>query len=224
MGTKIYNISPGGNTVITGEQVILDGVPQFTGNNVIPPNPQLATTKPHKTIILNSTTPGSWASGDDFEITNLVTNNTLNANWLGFNYTTFVDPMAVSGIQLINLSLGFGNVVIDGTGPGGVLGLPLFTGLNTLTLKGSNGGFLTFGSESNPLQVMLSNIVAQNAIVTGSGIEVNIDPSVFNAATPVNFSFMKVGNAGTHQYRIRRLHSRRQGSVWRWIFRRGNDR
>ena len=167
MGTKIYNISPGGNTVVTGEQVILDGVPQFSGNNVIPPNPQLATTKPHKTIILNSVAPGSWASGDDFEITNKVTNNTLNANWLGFTGTTFVDPMAVSGIQLINLALGFGDVVIDGIGPGGVLGLPLFTGLNTLTLKGSNGGFLTFGSESNPLQVMLSNIVAQNAASDG---------------------------------------------------------
>ena len=28
----------------------------------------------------------------------------------------------------------------------------------------------------------------------------NIAPSVFNAATPVNFSFTTVGNAGTHQY------------------------
>jgi len=64
MGTKIYNISPGGNTIVTGEQVILDGIPQFTGNNVIPPNPQLATTKPHKTVIINSVAPGSWASGD----------------------------------------------------------------------------------------------------------------------------------------------------------------
>ena len=47
---------------------------------------------------------------------------------------------------------------------------------------------------------MLSNINVKNAQVTGSGIEVNIAASVFNAATPVNFSFTgPVGNAGTHQ-------------------------
>ena len=55
MATKTYVITPGGNTVVTGQQVILDGIPQFTGNNVIPPNPQLATTGKHKTIILNGT-------------------------------------------------------------------------------------------------------------------------------------------------------------------------
>ena len=45
------------------------------------------------------------------------------------------------------------DVTVDGAGPGFVLGLPLFTGLNTLTLKSSQGGFLTFGSEGSPLQV-----------------------------------------------------------------------
>ena len=46
---------------------------------------------------------------------------------------------------------------------------------------------------------MLSNIVAMNAPIKGSGIEVNIAASVFNPATPVNFTFSNVGGAGTHQ-------------------------
>ena len=70
MPTKTYVITPGGNTVVTGQQVILDGIPQFTGNNVIPPNPQLATTGKHKTIILNGTIPGlvaEWGRFRDHE-------------------------------------------------------------------------------------------------------------------------------------------------------------
>jgi hypothetical protein len=191
--TKTYVISPGGNTIVTGQQLVLDGVAQTHTDG----SAKLVPTGKHKTIIINSASTDSWASGDDFEINNLATNNTLNAT-LGFNFFSphEINPAAFSGIQLVNITLGEFDTTVDGGG--GSNGLPLFSGIQTLTLKSSAGGFLTFGTQSAPLTVPLSNIVAQNATQEGSGIEVNIAASVFNAATPVNFSFSGVGSAGTH--------------------------
>ena len=192
--TKTYFISPNGNTIVTGQDLILDGTQQFHTDGTA----KVVPTGKHKTIIINSVSPGSWASGDDFEITNLATNNTLNASFVGLGFTE-VNPASFSGIQLVNLQLGEGNVVVDG-GFGGN-SLPLFNGITTLTLKASSGGFLTFGASSAPLEVLLTNIKAQNATATGSGIDVNLDPTLINPTTQaVTFSFSNVGNAGTHQF------------------------
>ena len=62
--TKTYVITPGGNTIVTGQQLILDGTPQTHSDG----SAKLVPTGKHKTIIINSATPGSWASGDDLNI------------------------------------------------------------------------------------------------------------------------------------------------------------
>jgi hypothetical protein len=187
--TKTYVITPGGNTIVTGQQLILDGTPQTHSDG----SAKLVPTGKHKTIIINSATPGSWASGDDFEITNLATNNTLNASFSGLDFTE-VNPAAFSGIQLVNLTLGEHNVVVDGGF--GTNGLPLFDGISTLTLKASAGGFLTFGSSSAPLEVLLTTVNAQSATATGSGISINVDPTLITTPVTVNFNFTNVGNSG----------------------------
>ena len=187
--TKTYFISPGGNTIVTGQDLILDGAQQFHTDGTA----KLVPTGKHKTIIINSVSPGSWASGDDFEITNLATNNTLNASFSGLDFTE-VNPAAFSGIQLVNLTLGEHDVVVDGGF--GTNGLPLFNGISTLTLKASAGGFLTFGSSSAPLEVLLTTVNAQSATASGAGISINVDPTLITTPVTVTFNFTNVGNSG----------------------------
>lgn len=197
--SKTFSISPGGNTVIQGQPVVLDG--KLTGGS--------ATGLKGINVFLNGITPGSWQSGDDFEFSPFVDTGamppnmvTLNASFVGTGIFGTVVDATVLGVADINLKLGARDVTIDGgsvTSFDGAV-LPDYSGLTTLTLQQSAGGFLTFGSFSNPLGVLLTNINAQAATATGSGIDVNIDPSVF-PTTPVtvNFKLNTVGNAGTHQ-------------------------
>jgi hypothetical protein len=195
MPSKIYVLTPGGNQVVTGQQVILDGVPQFTGNNVIPPNPQIATTGKHKQVILNGVIQNSWSSGDDFEITNLVTNNTLNASVSDSDIAA-----TVLGIQLVNLKVGTDDVTVEGgfvTPFGGGAPVANFNGLTTLSMLGSAGGELEFGSTTNPLEVLLTNIVAQAAQVPHSAIDVRIDASLFTSPVTVHFTLNNVGQSGS---------------------------
>ena len=191
--TKTYFISPGGNTIVTGQDLILDGAQQFHTDG----SAKLVPTGRHRTIIINSLSPGSWESGDDFEITNLATNNTLNASFIGTGFTEVI-AAAFSGIQLVNLSLGNNNVLVDGGF--GTNGLPLFDGISTLTLKSSAGGLLDFGTSFAPLEVLLTKINAQSATVTGSGIDVHVDPTLITSPVTLTFNLTNVGNAGTHQF------------------------
>jgi hypothetical protein len=69
--TKTYVLTTGFDQIVTGQELILNGVDQ--GKHV--------PTNKHKTIILNANNPGSYNDGDDIEITNLATNNTLNASY-----------------------------------------------------------------------------------------------------------------------------------------------
>ena len=158
-------------------------------------------------VFLNGITPGSWASGDDFEFNPFVDQISsapnmvvLNASFVGLGFTEV--NATTLGVSNINLKLGEGDVVIDG---GNVTAFdttvkPNFSGLQTLTLLQSAGGFLTFGSASNPLFVQLTTINAQAATAKGSGIDVNIDPSVFpTSPVAVKFNLNTVGNGpGTH--------------------------
>jgi hypothetical protein len=187
--TKTYVLTTGFDQIITGQELILGGVDQ--GKHV--------PTGKHKTIILNAGTPGSFNSGDDIEITNLATNNTLNASYVGLDFTE-VNPAAFSGIQLLNFTLGEHNVTIDGgTGSNG---LALFAGMTTLSLKSSAGGQLDFGGDApgTGMTVLPTQINASNATAQGSGLEVNIDPTAFpTSPVTVTASFSKVGNPGSHQ-------------------------
>jgi len=189
--TKTYFISPGGNTIVTGQDLILDGAQQFHTDGTA----KLVPTGKHKTIIINSASQDSWASGDDFEINNLATNNTLNASLGFFDFSNpEINPLSFSGIQLVNLSLGEFDVTVDGGF--GANSLPMFSGITNLTLKSSAGGFLTFGSSSLPLEVLLTNITAQNATSSHSGIDINIDPTLITPTTAVTFNLANVGNSG----------------------------
>ena len=196
--SKTFNISPGGNTVIQGQPVVLDG--KLTGGS--------ATGLKGINVFLNGVTPGSWQSGDDFEFSPFVDTGamppnmvTLNASFVGSGIFGTEVNSTVLGVTNINLKLGERDVTIDGgnvTSFDGAV-LPNFSGLTTLTELQSAGGFLTFGAASNPLFVLLTNINAQAATATGSGIDVNIDPSVFISPVTVNIKLNTVGNAGTHQ-------------------------
>ena len=99
------------------------------------------------------------------------------------------------------MKLGEGDVVVDG---GNVTAFdttvkPNFSGLQTLTLLQSAGGFLTFGATSNPLFVLLTHINAQAATAKDSGISVAIDASLFTSPVTVNFNLNTVGSGpGTH--------------------------
>ena len=195
--SKTFNITPGGNVVVQGQPVILDGT--ATGGS--------ATGLKGINVFLNGKLPGSWASGDDFEFNPFVDQVsgppnmvTLNASFVGLGFTEV--NATTLGVGNINLKLGEGNVVIDG---GNVLSFggsvdPNFSGLTTLTEQQSAGGFLTFGSTSNPLFVLLTNINASAATAKGSGIDINIDPSVFpTSPVTVNFKLNTVGNGpGSH--------------------------
>ena len=194
--SKTFNISPGGNVVVQGQPVTLDGA--ATGTS--------ATGLKGINVILNGKLPGSWQSGDDFEfnpyvdqVSSAPNSVVLNASFVGL-HDTEVNATTL-GVGAINLRLGEGDVTIDG---GNVTSFgngvePNFSGLKTLTLLQSAGGFLTFGSTSNPLFVLLTQINAQAATATGSGISVAIDASLFTSPVTVNFNLNTVGNAGTHQ-------------------------
>ena len=194
--SKTFNISPGGNVVVQGQAVTLDGA--ATGG--------VASGLKGINVILNGKLPGSWQSGDDFEFNPYVDQVSgpphsviLNASFVGLSYTEV--NATTLGVGSINLRLGEGNVTIDGgnvTSFGGNV-VPNFSGLTTLTELQSAGGFLTFGSASNPLFVPLTTINAQAATATGSGIDINLDPSQFTNPVTVTFNLNTVGNAGTHQ-------------------------
>jgi len=195
--SKTFNISPGGNVVIQGQAVTLDGA--ATGG--------IANGLKGINVILNGKLPGSWQTGDDFEFNPFVDQVSgpphsviLNASFVGLPPIPELNA-TVLGVGAINLRLGEGDVTIDGgnvTSFGGNV-VPNFSGLNTLTLLQSAGGELFFGTTSNPLFVPLTNITAQAATAQGSGIDITLDPSQFTNPVTVTFNLNTVGNAGTHQ-------------------------
>jgi len=187
--TKTYVLTTGFDQIVTGQELILNGVDQ--GKHV--------PTGKHKTIILNANNPGSYNSGDDIEITNLATNNTLNASYLNFN-TEVVATLL--GVQLVNVKLGEHDVTFEGgnvaTFGGGTAAN--YNGLanGTFTLLQSTGGEFFLGGGA-PLEVLATNFVAQNATPEGSGLDVNLDAALFTSPVTVKAAFNGVGNPGTHQ-------------------------
>ena len=134
--TKTYVLTTGFDQIITGQELILGGVDQ--GKHV--------PTGKHKTIILNANNPGSYNDGDDIEITNLATNNTLNASYLNFN-TEVVATLL--GVQLVNVKIGENDVTWEGgnvTTFGGAIAAN-YNGLatGTFSLLQSNGGEFFLG-------------------------------------------------------------------------------
>ena len=188
--TKTYVLTTGFDQIVTGQELILNGVDQ--GKHV--------PTGRHKTIILNANNPGSYNDGDDIEITNLATNNTLNASYLNFN-TEVVATLL--GVQLINVKIGENDVTWEGgnvaTFGGGIAANYNGLATGTFTLLQSNGGEFFLGG-GTPLEVLATSFVAQNATAGGSGLDVSLDSALFTSAVTVKASFNGVGNPGTHQF------------------------
>src|SRR6202011_2872200 len=135
--TKTFQISPGGNQVVQGQPVILDG--KATGGS--------ATGLKGLNVFLNGFAPGSWASGDDFEFSPFIDTGlkppasvTLNAAFV--NVSAEVVSTATLGVNTINLKLGEHDVTIEGglvTPFGGGSPVANFSGLKTLSLMQSAG-------------------------------------------------------------------------------------
>jgi hypothetical protein len=187
--TKTYVLTTGFDQIVTDQELILNGVDQ--GKHV--------PTGRHKTIILNANNPGSYNDGDDIEITNLATNNTLNASYLNFN-TEVVATLL--GVQLINVKIGENDVTWEGgnvaTFGGGSAANYNGLATGTFTLLQSTGGEFFLGGGA-PLEVLATNFVAQNATAGGSGLDVSLDAALFTAPVTVKAAFNGVGNPGTHQ-------------------------
>jgi len=205
MTTKTYYLSTGYDFVVTGQPQISTGEfgpvigPVVTGTYYGGKNTTVIINAPDgEGIFLQNT----FNSGDNIEITNLVTNNALYATF-GYNDLTTDVSATVSGIQIVAVKVNDvdatleGGYVVDNAGNA----IANYQGLTTVSLQGATdeGSGVAFGSFTNPLEVLPTHVNAQSAAASHTYLAVWLDSALFTSPVTVNVSLNTVGNPGTHQ-------------------------
>jgi hypothetical protein len=205
MTTKTYYLSTGYDFVVTGQPQISTGEfgpvvgPVVTGTYYGGKNTTVIIDAPDgEGIFLQNT----FNSGDNIEITNLVTNNALYATF-GYNDLTTDISATVSGIQIVAVKVNDTDATLEGGFVTNNAGNAIanYQGLTTVSLQGTTGedSGVSFGSFTNPLEVMPTHVNAQSSTGTGAYLAVWLDSALFTSPVTVNVSLNTVGNPGTHQ-------------------------